>query len=68
MVEQLIPPKIPVSNRHPAGMSVQDAAREIFALRRALRAYEEAWAQLQAVVEARQQADEAAARISGRQS
>lgn len=64
MVTQILPPKIPVSNRHPAGMNVQETVEEIIALRQALRDYEAAWAQLQAVVELRQEAKASMARLS----
>lgn len=63
MISQILPPKIPVSNRHPAGMSVQEAVREIMALRQALREYEAAWAQLQDVMTARAEADASVNRI-----
>lgn len=63
MINQILPPKIPVSNLHPAGMNVQETVKEILALRQALREYEAAWSQLQAVLEARAASDAAVNRI-----
>lgn len=63
MINQILPPKIPVSNLHPAGMNVQETVKEILALRQALREYEAAWSQLQDVMAARAEAEASVNRI-----